>query len=182
MMWPGAVYALVVLPPTRPGGHVVLYALAAAAVGVGSILRLINWERRNEGAPRTRLGVIGRFLFFGFVFSVLAEILAVFAQAVLALFGPHGFSQNVAESTSSLELGFAGLIFAALVGVSWSLWAGLAACVIAFEPRAESMRLRGFDLQRVGDLEPEPAPRPKPRRPTPRPETEVEAALRPEWD
>lgn len=176
LLWPGAVYALIMLPPSRVEGKFVVAALVVAALGVGGILRLVDWERRRDGTPRTRLGVVGRFLFFGFIFSILAAILAVVSEAVMSLFGPHGLSQNLAEATSALALGFGALIAAAVVGVSWSLWAGVVASFIAFVPRLESSRPRGFNLQSLTDPSPEPAP--KPRRAPSRPE----AGLRPEAD
>jgi hypothetical protein len=182
VLWPGAVVGLVMLPPTRPEGRVVLVALIAACLGVAGILRVLEWERAHDGAPRTRLGVIARFLFFGFLYAVLATVLATVAQAVLALFGPHDFSQNVAETNSALTFGFPGLIFAGVVGVSWSLWAGIAVSLIAFSPRAESIRLRGINLDHLSDPDPDGQPKAMFRRPAPRPETDVEAALRPDWD
>jgi hypothetical protein len=182
VLWPGVCFALVVLPPTRPEGRIVLVAVLAACLGIGGILRLIEWERSRDGAPRTRLGVIGRFLFFGFIYSVLAAILGALAQGVLSLFGHHEFAQNVAETNSALTFGFVELIFAAIIGVSWSLWAGVMASLIAFAPRAESIRPKSFSLQSLTDPDPEPAPRPAPRKPAPRPETDLEAALRPDWD
>jgi hypothetical protein len=182
VLWPGAVVGLVMLPPTRPEGRVVLVALLTACLGVAMILKLLEWERMRDGAPRTRLGVIARFLFFGFVFTVLATVAATLAQGAAALFGRHGFSQNLAETNSALTFGFVGLVFTAVVGVSWSLWAGLAVSLIAFSPRAESVRLRGINLQSLSDPDPDPAPKPMFKRPQPKPETDVEAALRPDWD
>jgi hypothetical protein len=163
LMWPGAVAGLVMLPPTRPEGRFVLIALLVAGVGVGAILRLIEWERKRDGTPRTRLGVLGRFLFFGFLFSVLASILAVLIQAVLALVGPHGLSQNLAEATSALALGFGAVIASAVIGVSWSLWAGLVSGFIAFVPRVESSRPRSFNLQSLADPDATVSPRSGPR-------------------
>jgi hypothetical protein len=158
LLWPGVVFAVVMLPPTRPEGRIVLIALLAACVGVAGILRLIEWERAHDGAPRTRLGVIGRFLFFGSIYSVLAAILGALVQGAMALFGRHDLSQNVAEANSALTFGFAELVAAAVIGVSWSLWAGIAASLIAFSPRAESIRPNSFMLQGRED-DPEPAPR-----------------------
>lgn len=178
VLWPGVVFALIMLPPSRPEGRVVLVALAAAGLGVAGTLRLIEWERARDGSPRTRLGVIGRFLFFGAIYSVLAAVLSAFVQAAMALFGRHDFSQNVAEANSALTFGFAGLVAAAVIGVSWSLWAGFVASLIAFSPRAESVRPKSFILQ---DAEPEPASKPVLRK-AQSPETDVEAALRPDWD
>jgi hypothetical protein len=182
VLWPGVVFALIVLPPTRPDGRIVLIALLAACIGVAGILQLIQWERARDGAPRTRLGVLGRFLFFGFIYSVLAAVLGALTQGGLALFGRHDFSQNVAETNSALTFGFIELIVAAIVGVSWSLWAGVVVSLIAFSPRAESVRPRSFVLESLSDPEPEPELKPIFKRPPPRPETDLEAALRPEWD
>jgi hypothetical protein len=183
VLWPGAVFALVVLPPTRPEGRVVLVGLLAACLGVAGILRLLEWERSRDGAPRTRLGVIARFLFFGFVYTVLTTVAATLAQGAAAMFGPHGLSQNLAETNSTLTLGFGVLVFTAAIGVSWSLWAGIAVSLIAFSPRQESVRLRGFNLQTLSDPDSSDASaKPMFKRPQPRPETEVEAALRPDWD
>jgi hypothetical protein len=164
LLWPGAVAGLLMLPPSRPEGRVVLIGLLVAGVGVAAILRLIDWERKRDGTPRTRLGVLGRFLFFGFLFSGVASILAVLIQAILALVGPHGLSQNLAEATSALALGFGLVVASALIGVSWSLWAGLVSSFVAFVPRVESSRPHSFNLQSLADPEPAPrAPRPAPR-------------------
>jgi len=182
VLWPGVVFALIVLPPTRPDGRIVLVALLAACIGVAGILKLIQWERARDGAPRTRLGVISRFLFFGFVFSVLAAVLGALVQGGLALFGRHDFAQNVAETNSALTFGFFQLVAAAVIGVSWSLWAGFVVSLIAFSPRAESVRPRSFLLQSLSDPEPEPELKPVPVFRRPHPETDLEAALRPDWD
>jgi hypothetical protein len=179
-LWPAVGFALIVLPPTRPDGRIVLSALLIAALGVAGIMWLIEWERSHDGAPRTRLGVVGRFLFFGFVYAVLAAVVAALAQGAFALFGRHDFSQNVAETNSALTFGFAELVAAAVIGVSWSLWAGVVVSLVAFSPRAESIRPKGFNLQSL--VEAEPAPKPVPAKAAPRPETEIEAALRPDWD
>jgi hypothetical protein len=182
VLWPGVIFALIVLPPTRPDGRIVLIALLAACIGVAGILKLIQWERARDGAPRTRLGVIGRFLFFGFIFSVLTTVLGALVQGGLALFGRHDFSQNVAETNSALTFGFFELVAAAVVGVSWSLWSGVLASLIAFTPRAPSVRPKNFILQRLSDPEPDPELKPKAVFRRPRPETDLEAALRPDWE
>ena len=155
LLWPGVVFALIVLPPTRPEGRIVLIALLAACIGVAGILKLVQWERARDGAPRTRLGVVARFLFFGFIFSVLATVLGALAQGGLALFGRHDFSQNVAETNSALTFGFFELVAAAVVGVSWSLWSGVVVSLIAFSPRAQSVRPKSFILQSLSDAEPD---------------------------
>jgi hypothetical protein len=182
VLWPGAIFGLVLLPPTRGEGRIVLVALVAACVGVAGILRLLEWERSRDGAPRTRLGVVARFLFFGFVFTVLTTVVGALGQGAFAMFGHHDFSQNVAETNSALTFGFFELVFAAVIGVSWSLWAGVVVSLIAFSPRAESVRPRSFVLESVYDPEPEPEPKPVFKRPPPRPETDLEAALRPDWE
>ena len=181
VLWPGEVFALIVLPPTRPDGRIVLIALVAACIGVAGILRIIQWERARDGAPRTRLGVVARFLFFGFIFSVVAAVLGALVQGGVALFGRHGFSQNVAETNSALTFGFFQLIAAAVVGVSWSLWAGVVASLVAFSPRAQSVRPNSFILQSLSDAEPDAEPKPMFWR-RPRAEADVETALRSDWE
>lgn len=182
VLWPGIVFAVIMLPPNRPEGRTVLVALLSACLGVAGILKLIDWERMRDGTPRTRLGVVARFLFFGFIFAVLAAVLGAFAQGAIAMFGRHDFSQNVAETNSALTFGFFELVAAAIVGVSWSLWAGVTASLIAFSPRAQSVRLRGFNLQSLSEPEPEPERKPEFKRAPPGPETDLEAALRADLD
>jgi hypothetical protein len=164
-------------------------ALAAGAVGVTLILWLIDKERVSEGAPRTRLGVMIRFVAYGFMFSLLAAVTVAIVIALFALLGQGDVYQRLGEMKTALIMGLAALPLALIVGVSYALWSGFAASIVAFVPRSP-VRLRHALLDTDLDAPsavmaaaPPPEPEPEPAPPAgPVPETELEAAMRPDWD
>jgi hypothetical protein len=163
-------------------------ALAAGAVGVTLILWLIDKERVREGAPRTRLGVMIRFVAYGFMFSLLAAVTVAIVIALFALLGQGDVYQRLGEMKTALIMGLAALPLALIVGVSYALWSGFAASIVAFVPRSP-VRLRHALLDNDLDAPaavmaaaPPPEPEPEPEPTGPVPETELEAAMRPDWD
>jgi len=153
-------------------------------VAIAAILWIVKGERERDGSPSTRLGILSRFLLFGFIFSLGALILLVLAFSAMTVFGSEGFLPTLGEIESTLFLfGVAGLPPALMVGVSYAVWAGLMVSLVSFAPRAERARSRAsalFDITAVDEpppLAPEPPPAPAP---APVPETEMEAGLRPD--
>jgi hypothetical protein len=182
--WPGIVLTLPFLPPSASAGGFFsdfrFIALIEAAVGVALAIYLLARERRREQTPRTRLGVVIRFLVYGAVFSVVAQALLAL---ILAPFAPPpgaGFFQTVGSIKTTLWF-FVGLLpFAVLVGFSYALWAGAMAALIAFAPRPLSLKPRPTVFETF-DVPPPPAPpAPEPEPTPPAPETELEKALRPD--
>jgi len=177
--WPPIVFTLVIFAPTKESGGLLndwrLKALVAGAVAIAAILWIVKGERERDGSPSTRLGILSRFLLFGFIFSLGALILLVLAFSVMTVFGSEGFLPTLGEIESTLFLfGVAGLPPALMVGVSYAVWAGLMVSLVSFTPKVERSRPRPsplFDLTATDETPPPPAPVP---------ETPVEAGLRPD--
>lgn len=108
--------------------------LIAAPLG----LRLIDRERARGKGPTTRLGIVWRFMFFGGVFGAgLQAVIAVIAS-VTGLFLSESFAGAVgAMVTTLLIFGVGGIVTAALVGVSYGLWAGLCVAMLAFSSQPQ---------------------------------------------
>jgi hypothetical protein len=168
--WPAVVGTLLVFPPTQEAGGLVhdwrLKALIAAGVAIAAILWLVKGEREREGGPSSRLGILARFLLFGFIFSLAALILVVLGFAVMSAFGNEGFLPALGGIESTLFLfGVAGLPFALMVGSSYARWAGAMVSLICFTPppprvpRARVSALFGGGLDTPApQTAPEPAP------------------------
>lgn len=179
--WPAIVGTLILFPPTREAGGLLhdwrLKALIAAGIAIAAIIHLVKGERDREGGPTSRLGIIARFLLFGFIFSLAALILVVMGFAVVSAFGNEGFLSALGGIESTLFLfGVAGLPFALMVGVSYALWAGIMVSTITFAPpvpivpKARVSALFGGPSEEAPPLaeavveappEPEPVPEPK---------------------
>jgi hypothetical protein len=155
-LWPPLLVTLPIWPPTNwmPGIEVDwrLLVLFIGLLAVPGGLWLLDRERRATGRPATRLGVIWRFMFYG---GLLATALgALFAMVLAVLQWLH--AANVGEAvggseTTLLIYGVGGLSVAVLVGVSYSLWAGLCAAFIAFRPQPEVRDRLGLMGQRDPD-------------------------------
>lgn len=193
VLWPPLPITLIVWPSQRTATAMLrdwrFTALAAGAIGVALILWLIDKERLREGAPRTRLGIIVRFVAYGFMFSLLAAVTVAIVIALFALLGQGDVYQRLGEMKTALIMGLASLPLALIVGVSYALWSGLAASIVAFVPRSP-VRLRhallgndyGSTMVMGDEAAVELEPEPEPVHTGPRPETELEAAMRPDWD
>ena len=126
--WPPLIITLIVWPPENWASGVdtdwrlVLLVLGLIAAPVG-----LWWLRQTHarvGRPSTRLGVVCRFMVFGWIQS-------------------SDVGQGIgATETNLLIYGVAGLPVAILVGVSYALWAGLCAAFIAFAPAPEKVKDR----------------------------------------
>jgi hypothetical protein len=135
--WPPIVGTLIFLAPTREAGGLLndwrLKALIAAGIAVAAILYLVRGEREREGGPSSRLGIMARFLLFGFIFSLAALILVVLGFSVFSAFGNEGFLPALGGIESTLFLfGVLTLPFALMVGISYALWAGAMVALICF--------------------------------------------------
>ncbi len=143
--WPPIVITLFIFTPTEDAGGLVndwrIKALGAGALAVAAILWIIKGEREREGAPSTRLGIMSRFLLFGFIFSLAALILLVLGFSIVSAIGDEGLLPALGGIESTLFLfGVAGLPFALMIGVSYALWAGLMVAMICFAPRPRKRR------------------------------------------
>ena len=138
--WPAVIVTYVFFPPTAESGGFLndwrLKALIAGGIAIGAIIWIINGERERDGSPSTRLGILSRFLLFGFLFTLAALIVLVLAFSFLTLFASEGFLPTLGEIESTLFLfGIAGLPFALMVGVSYAVWAGLMVSLISYKAR-----------------------------------------------
>jgi hypothetical protein len=163
--WPAVVGTLVMFPPTREAGGLLhdwrLKALIAAGMAIAAIVWLVRGEREREGGPTSRLGIIARFLLFGFIFSLAALILVVLGFSIASAFGNEGFLPALGGIESTLFLfGVAGLPFALMVGVSYALWAGFMVATISFAPPNPSVPRERVSSAFRGRMLDMPAPEP----------------------
>ncbi|MBX7249429.1 MAG: hypothetical protein K1X35_10355 [Caulobacteraceae bacterium] len=192
--WPAIVGTLIFFPPTAEAGGLLndwrLKALIAGGLAVAAIIWLVKGEREREGGPSSRLGILARFLLFGFIFSLAALILVVLGFAIVSAFGNEGFLPALGGIESTLFLfGVAGLPFALMVGISYALWSGLMVSLIVFSPppptvpRARVSALFGGALGRPEpdsaemDLAANPEPEPEPAPPPPEPKVDLEGGV-----
>jgi hypothetical protein len=100
-----------------------------------ALYRILN-ERRRDGRPGTRLGVVWRFMMYGGLAAALVQIVVALGMTIMGWFEAGDFMQALgATETTLLIYGVGGLPIAMIVGVSYALWAGLCAAFIAFETR-----------------------------------------------
>ena len=137
--WPAIVGTLLLFPPTREAGGLLhdwrLKALIAGGIAIAAIVHLVRSEREREGGPTSRLGIIARFLLFGFIFTLAALIVVVLGFAIVSAFGNEGFLSALGGIESTLFLfGVLTLPFALMVGVSYALWGGLCVAYLGFVP------------------------------------------------
>ena len=161
--WPPIVGTLIFLPPTREAGGLLhdwrLKALIAAGLAVAAIMYLIRGEREREGGPSSRLGIMARFLLFGFIFSLAALLFVVLGFSVLSAFGNEGFLAALGGIESTLFLfGVAGLPPALAVGISYALWAGFMVALISFAPPQPRVPKHRVSAMFGGPPDDEPAP------------------------
>ena len=162
--------------------------LLAGGAGVAVILYIVEKERRRYGVPRTRLGVIMRFVALGFIFAICASVLINIVSALTAVVGGVGdIWRRMGEAKATLVEGILLMPIFLIIGTSYAVWAGFVCSVIAFTPRARSARPGHFLFDKltppesIFDAEVE-TPEPPPPPAGPHPETEMEAALRPDSD
>jgi hypothetical protein len=188
--WPAIVGTWVLLPPTREAGGFLhdwrLKALIAAGIAIAAIIWLVKGEREREGGPSSRLGILARFLLFGFIFSLAALIFVVLGFAIVSAFGNEGFLPALGGIESTLFLfGVAGLPPALAVGVSYALWAGIMVSLITFAPhnptvpKARVSALFGGGLDAPAEVEPVRAAPPVEPEPlaAPQPKLDLEGGL-----
>ena len=114
--WPPLIITFFVWPPQSwLDGLSTDWRVLVLAVGIFAVplcLWLLRQERDRTGRPATRLGIVWRFMFYGY------------AETALLIFGVGGVP------------------LAILVGISYALWAGVCAAFIAFMPRPAPVRDR----------------------------------------
>jgi hypothetical protein len=141
LFWPGLVITLILFPPSHLASDWRTTATLAAAIGIGVALWLIAQERRAEGFPRTRQGVLARFILFGAVFSVVAQVVVAVLIALVNAFSERDVVSGIEGMKTDLFMfGVVTLPFSLAVGVSHAVWAGLVAALVAFTPRPPSLR------------------------------------------
>jgi hypothetical protein len=197
--WPPIIGTLILFQPSEAAGGLLhdwrLLALVAGGLGVATGIFVIDRERKREQAPRTRLGVVVRFLILGFIFTLGAVLVTAVLSTGVGLFNADDLVHKLGTAKATLFWFSVPMMFFALpVGISYSLWAGLMVAMIAFAPRPLSVRPRHFLFDKLTpeepavpgsmELAPEPAAPPvrEPEPKGPKPETEMERALRPDWD
>ena len=154
-MWPPLILTLPIWPPSNWFGLEMDWRLKVLAVGLLAVpggLWLLDRERRRNGRPVTRLGVIWRFMFYGGLLSAALGVVFALFQAVLQWFNAANLGEAVGGSETSLLIyGVGGLSIAVLVGVSYALWAGLCAAFIAFRLQPQVRDRLGV----MGDRDPD---------------------------
>ena len=147
MAWPPLILTLFVWPPENwlPGREidwrlvVLCIGLVAAPAGLWLMLR----RRVRTGRPGSRLGVVWRFMLFGGLLAASLQVVIALVMMVLGWIEAGSVLQAMgATETILLIYGVGGLPVAILVGVSYSLWAGLCAAFIAFEGAPTPVRDR----------------------------------------
>jgi len=144
--WPPLILTLPGYPPQHwnllqgPDWRFTALALGLLAVPAG--MALLARERRREGAPDTRLGVIWRFALYGAVFSVIGQLAAAILVTISGWIeaGDLGRGLGAAETTF-LIYGVGMMPFTMALGVAYAVWAGLMVALIAFRPTPPPMRV-----------------------------------------
>lgn len=156
--WPPILLTLPIWPPTNWASGVdtdwrlvlLLVGLVASPVGIG----LLNRIHSRTGKPSTRLGVVLRFLIFGGLLAAALQTLIALVLTTMAIISSANIGQAIgAAETTLLIFGVAGLPLATLVGLSYSLWAGLCVAFITYRP-APVVRDRGGILKSTAELHP----------------------------
>jgi len=125
-----------------------LIVLAVGALAVPAILWQLRREHARTGRPGTRLGLVWRFMFYGGLLAVGLQALLALVISVLGWVTSADPGQALGFTETALLLfGVGGLPLAAVVGVSYALWAGLCAAFLAVEERPTA-RVRPGVLQR----------------------------------
>lgn len=137
--WPPIVVTLFLFPPQNwslvYGPDWRFTTLLAGLVTVPAGLALLARERRRDGHPGTRLGVIWRFVLYGAVFSALAQLGAALLATITGSIEAGDLSRGLgAAETTFLIYGVGMMPFTMAVGVAYAIWAGLMVALIAFAP------------------------------------------------
>ncbi len=126
-----------------------LIVLLVGLIAVPTMLWQLRRENAATGRPGTRLGVVWRFMFYGGLLAVALQALLALVISVMGWVTSADPGQALGFTETALLLfGVGGLPLAAVVGVSYALWAGLCAAFIAVEPRPEVSKDRLSVLQR----------------------------------
>lgn len=156
LAWPPIPITLLLFPPRTwmpgPEGDWRLFALIVAGVGLALTLWRIERERAAGRGPKTRLGLIWRFVFYGAMFALIVQALALLSVLVMGWISVAGVPQGlgVAE-TSFLVYGVGLMPLTGVIAAAWAVWAGLVTAVIAYEAAPPAARtpphlLRGSEL------------------------------------
>ena len=192
VLWPPLPLTLIFWPSDKTGLMTIedprAIALVLGAISVTVTLVMINRERKRDGTPRTRLGVLMRFIAYGFVFTVVAVAVFAIGLSLMQAFSYGDLFRRMGEAKATLLMAVAIMPLILLAGVSYMVWSGVVASLIAFGPRPTDTRPRNFLMNEAETAAPPivawsaapAAPEPEPAPPAPHPETDVEAALRPE--
>jgi hypothetical protein len=153
ILWPPLWLTLLIWKPTTWFRGVDtdwrLIVLAVGVVAVPLLLWRLQQEHTRTGRPGTRLGVVWRFMFYGGILAVALQALVALIISVLGWVNSADPGQAIGFTETALLLfGVGGLPLAAVVGISYALWAGLCAAFIAVEPRPEVRDRLGM-LQRL---------------------------------
>jgi len=137
--WPPLILTLAIWPPLNwvPGldldWRLLMLVIGAVAMPLG--LRQVRLQRERTGRPATRLGIVWRFMFYGGLLAVALQTLFALVMVIWGLIGSGSVFQAIGSTETRLLLyGVMMLPAAAVVGVSYALWAGLCVALIAFEP------------------------------------------------
>lgn len=135
--WPPILLTLPVWPPENWASGLdtdwrlvlLIVGLIAAPIGIW----LLDRSHAATGRPSTRLGVIFRFMIFGGLLAAGLQTLIALILTLISMLASGSILQALgAMETTLLIFGVGGLPLAILVGVSYSLWAGLCVAFIAY--------------------------------------------------
>lgn len=145
--WPPLIVTFFIWPPNNwlPGREtdwrliVLLVGLVAAPAG----LWLLSRERERTGRPGSRLGIVWRFMLYGGLLAAALQVAIALVDVIIGCFASASIMEAVGSAETVLLIYGVGMLpVAILVGVSYSLWAGLCAAFIAFQPAPEKVRDR----------------------------------------
>lgn len=190
VLWPPLPFTWILWPPSAEAGGFQhdwrLVVAIVGAIGVGLAMRAIARERRRDGSPKTRFGVIARFVALGFLYSLAAAAIVAVVSALLGLLSPGDAFRRVGDMKTAFLVGIATLPLALVLGTSYAIWAGFVVSLISFSPRPQSVRPTHYMMEQLQPADaPPPAPEPTPEPPKPsgpQPETDMERHLRPDFD
>lgn len=153
--WPPLIVTLLLYPPQQwrlDGADWRFVALLVGALAAPAGMALIARERRRDGQPRTRLGVIWRFVLYGAVLSVVGQLAAAVLATIAGWIEAGDLSRGLgAAETTFLIYGVGMMPFTMAVGIAYAVWAGLMVAVIAFAPTPPSLRVPPRYFGAAGD-------------------------------
>jgi len=138
--WPPLILTLLIWPPDNwlPGlemdWRLMLLGVGVFAVPAG--IWTLRKERERTGRPRTRLGIVWRFMLYGGLLLGALQALLALLQSMIGWLNAGDVGQAAGYTETALLIYGVGLLpLAVMVGVSYALWAGLCVAFLAYRPK-----------------------------------------------